>query len=42
MEAMMSGFPACALAVFEVTGPWADLEIGGAHLGAFHAPVARD
>jgi phosphohistidine phosphatase len=42
MEAMMSGFPAGTLAVFEVPGAWADLGTGGGRLVAFHAPDNDD
>ena len=42
METMMSGFHAGALAVFDVPGPWEELEIGGARLLAFHAPEDGD
>lgn len=31
-----AGFPTCAVAVLEVAGEWADLEIGGARITAFH------
>ena len=34
--AMNEGFPASAVAVFAVHGAWADLEMGGARLTAFH------
>jgi phosphohistidine phosphatase len=30
------GFPTCAVAVLEVPGEWADLEIGGARITAVH------
>ncbi|MET1059859.1 MAG: histidine phosphatase family protein [Nocardioides sp.] len=33
---MNEGFPTSAVAVFAVEGPWADLEMGGARLTAFH------
>jgi phosphohistidine phosphatase len=33
---MAVGFPAGALAVFEVTGSWLDLDLASAHLVAFH------
>ncbi|HEX4685301.1 MAG TPA: histidine phosphatase family protein [Nocardioides sp.] len=33
---MAIGFPACAVAVFEVTGSWNDLELASARLLAFH------
>ena len=36
VAAMNEGFPASAVAVFAVEGPWADLEMGGARLTAFH------
>ena len=36
MAAMNEGFPTSAVAVFAVDGPWADLEMGGARLTAFH------
>lgn len=39
LEAMMSDFPTSAVAVFDVPGSWADLELGGARLRSFH--VAR-
>ena len=35
--AMAGGFPTCAMALFEVTGAWADLDIGSARLSDFHA-----
>ena len=35
-RAMAIGFPPCALAVFEVTGPWSSLELASARLVAFH------
>ena len=41
-DAMMAGFPTCALAVFEVTGPWRELEVGGARLVRFHVARADD
>jgi phosphohistidine phosphatase len=34
--AMNEGFPTSAVAVFSVDGAWADLEMGGARLTAFH------
>ena len=33
---MATGFPTCALAVFEMTGPWSDLDLASARLVAFH------
>jgi phosphohistidine phosphatase len=33
---MAEGFPTCAVAVFEVDGSWADLEMGTARLTGFH------
>jgi phosphohistidine phosphatase len=36
IEEMIAGFPAAAVAVFDVPGGWADLEFGGARLRAFH------
>jgi len=36
---MAVGFPAGALAWFSVEGTWADLELAGARLVAFHAPA---
>jgi phosphohistidine phosphatase len=36
---MAVGFPAGALAWFSVKGTWADLELAGARLVAFHAPA---
>jgi phosphohistidine phosphatase len=35
-RAMAVGFPTCALAVFGVPGPWADLDLASARLLAFH------
>lgn len=37
---MITGFPTCALAVFEVTGDWADLASGTLRLRSFHVPRA--
>ena len=31
-----AGFPTCALAVLEVSGAWADLDVAGARIAAFH------
>lgn len=39
LEAMISGFPTSAVAVFDVPVRWADLEFGGARLRSCH--VAR-
>ena len=36
VAAMNEGFPTSAVAVFAVDGAWADLEMGGARLTAFH------
>jgi phosphohistidine phosphatase len=36
---MAVGFPAGALAWFEVDSPWAGLDLAGARLVAFHAPA---
>ncbi len=36
-RAMSAGFPTAATAVLEISVPWADLDIGTAHLMAFHA-----
>jgi phosphohistidine phosphatase len=33
---MATGFPTCALAVFEVTRPWSELDLASARLVAFH------
>ena len=33
---MATGFPPCALAVFEVAGPWSHLDLASARLVAFH------
>lgn len=33
---MLRGFPACAVALFDVDGPWADLDLGSGRLLAFH------
>ena len=38
---MATGFPPCALAVFEVSGPWSRLDLASAHLAAFHVGGAR-
>lgn len=39
-DAMIGGFPTCALAIFGVTGNWADQEVGGARLSRFYVPRA--
>jgi phosphohistidine phosphatase len=31
-----AGFPTCAVAVLDVPGQWADLEIAGARIAAYH------
>ena len=36
LEALISGFPTSAVAVFDVRGSWADLEPGGARLRSCH------
>jgi phosphohistidine phosphatase len=38
VRGLLSGFPTGAVAVFELPGPWAELEEGGARLVRFHAP----
>lgn len=39
VDAMATGFPPCALAIFTLEGTWEELELGSARLRAFH--VAR-
>ena len=38
VRGLLSGFPTGAVAVFELTGTWAELEEGGARLLVFHTP----
>lgn len=35
--AMVGGYPACAMTVFDFSGDWADLDLASACLRAFHA-----
>ena len=37
-EAMTSGYPTSAVAVFEYDGDWSELDPASARLTAFHAP----
>ncbi|WP_235532506.1 MULTISPECIES: SixA phosphatase family protein [unclassified Nocardioides] len=39
---MIAGFPTGAMAVFEVSGAWTDLDMGGARLARFHVPREDD
>jgi phosphohistidine phosphatase len=36
IDGMATGFPTSSLTVFEVDGPWAELEIAGARVTGFH------
>ena len=38
-DAMIAGFPTCAVATFAITGDWAEQQVGGARLSGVH--VAR-
>ncbi len=42
IDAMVSGFPPCSLAVFTVEGPWSELEISSARVIDFHVGHAED